>query len=329
MAYGAPGFEGNGDVNWRDELKRRLRPARHAVAAAAQRVIGAAWASHHRNRPMRVVMTLLARNEADIIAATIEHAFSIGVDFIVATDHRSTDGTTDILRDYAATGRLELFEERSDRFAQAKWVTAMARRAARVHGATWVINHDADEFIWPAGFDLKATLGAVEPAAGLLGLAERRFAELPGGGGGWCDRDIVSYPGSLWSGTRYWKVCHRADPWVRVVHGNHFAYGPRLGGVSAGEPLEVLHFPERSLAHYLRKLELSATVLADRGVGLRYEVAEFQRGSFDRVYADRMRRLARRLEHGDAVLDTRLRDRLHALLPAALLPHRLEQSLRD
>jgi hypothetical protein len=313
---------------WRDELKRRMRPARNRAIAATQRVVGALWAGHHAKKPMRVVMTLLVRNEADIVAATIEHALSIGVDIIVATDHRSEDGTTEILRDYATTGRLELFEERSDRFAQANWVSGMARRAAMVHGASWVINHDADEFLWPDGLDLKAALAAVEPEAGLVGLAERRFAEAPGRTGAWTELDVASFPGSLWAGTSYWKVCHRADPDVRVLHGNHFAYGPRIGGMSRRPSLEVLHFPERSLTHYVRKLELTATVLQDRGIGLRNEVAELRRGHFDQVYADRMAGVARRVADGTAIIDTRLRDRLHALLPTAVLPRRLEEALR-
>jgi hypothetical protein len=315
-------------LNFGDELKRRMRPMRDRAIVATQRVLGAAWAAHHAKKPMRVVATLLARNEADIVAAMIEHALAIGVDFIVATDHRSNDGTTEILHDYAATGRLELFEEKSDRFEQARWVSGMARRAALVHGASWVINHDADEFLWPEGLDLKAALAAVEPRAGLVGLAERRFAEAPNRTGGWAELDVASFPGNIWAGTNYWKVAHRADPGVRVLHGNHFAYGPRLGGVSGRPPLEVLHFPERSLAHYVRKLELSATVLADRGIGLRNEVAELRRGQFDQVYADRMAGVARRIEAGAAIIDTRLRDRLHALLPGAVLPHRLEEALR-
>jgi len=276
---------------------------------------------------MRVVMTLLARNEADIIAAAIEHAYAIGVDFIVATDHRSDDGTADILRDYAATGRLELFEEHSTRFAQANWVSGMARRAASVHDASWVINHDADEFLWPADLDLKAALATVEPRAGLLGLAERRFAEALDRTGGWLDRDVASFPGNVWSGTNYWKVCHRADPGARVLHGNHFAYGPRLGAVSRQTPLEVLHFPERSLSHYVRKLELTATVLADRGIGLRGEVELLHRGGFDQLYALRLQGVAQRLRDGSASLDTRLRDHLHALVAKAVLPKRLEEAL--
>ncbi len=312
----------------KDELKRRIRPARNAAIAATQTVLGALWAGHHAKKPMRVVATLLARNEADIVAAMIEHAFAIGVDFIIATDHRSDDGTTDILRDYAATGRLELLEQKSDRFEQARWVSAMARRAATVHGASWVINHDADEFLWPDRLNLKATLARVEPQAGLIGLAERRFAEAPGRSGGWADLDVASFPGNLWAGTNYWKVAHRADPGVRVLHGNHFAYGPRLGGVSARPPLEVLHFPERSLIHYMRKLELTSTVLSDRGIGLREEVGRLREGGFEQLHADRLRGVADRIEAGTAQIDTRLRDRLHALLPNAVLPHRLAEALR-
>ena len=44
----------------------------------------------------RVVMTLLARNEADIVDAQIAFHLSAGVDLIVATDNRSDDGTLEI-----------------------------------------------------------------------------------------------------------------------------------------------------------------------------------------------------------------------------------------
>ena len=56
---------------------------------------------------MKVVMTLLARDEADIVDAQIAFHLDAGVDFVVATDNRSQDGTTEILESYARQGRLE------------------------------------------------------------------------------------------------------------------------------------------------------------------------------------------------------------------------------
>ena len=48
-----------------------------------------------------IVMTLLVRNEEDIIEANIEFHLAQGADFIIATDNRSTDRTRDLLLRYA------------------------------------------------------------------------------------------------------------------------------------------------------------------------------------------------------------------------------------
>lgn len=322
-------------MNWNDELKRRTRRARNVAIAAAQRVLGAASAGHHAKKPMRVVMTLLVRDEADIVAATIEHALSIGVDFIVATDNGSTDETPAILADYAAAGMLELHREPKHTYEQGKWVTAMARRAARTHGASWVVNLDADEFLWPADLDLKAALARCEPTAGLYPIAEWRMSPNPTRQGGWTDRVVIGHTGNTWSDAHFWKVCHRADAAVRVLQGNHYALGPRLGSVSRGEPLAALHLPNRSLGQYVHKLELAGTAFSahpnpsqslGRGVRLEYEMV--RNGTFEAAYQTWGRSMLARLAGGTATLDTRLRDRLHTLLPNAVLPQRLEEALR-
>src|SRR3990172_9558556 len=130
-------------------------------------------------RVMRLVMTLLARDEADIVDAQIAFHLNAGVDFVVAIDNRSVDGTTEILERYERAGRLHLIREEGDVMRQAEWVTRMARLAATDFGADWVINSDADEFWWPRGGSPKEILSAVPRHYGVVRGFQRHFAPRP------------------------------------------------------------------------------------------------------------------------------------------------------
>jgi hypothetical protein len=57
---------------------------------------------------MKLVMTILARDEADVVDAQIAFHLNAGADFVVATDNLSEDGTTEILERYARDGYLHL-----------------------------------------------------------------------------------------------------------------------------------------------------------------------------------------------------------------------------
>ena len=100
---------------------------------------------------MKLVMTLLVRDEADIVDAQIAFHLDAGVDLVVATDNRSQDGTTEILERYAREGHLHLIREPGDDLRQSEWVTRMAASRRRSFGADWILNADADEFWWPRG----------------------------------------------------------------------------------------------------------------------------------------------------------------------------------
>ena len=123
---------------------------------------------------MKLALTLLAKNEADVIDANVAYHLAAGVDFVVATDNNSTDGTTEILERYERDGVLELIREPSTNFRQGEWVTRMARRAAE-RGADWVINADADEFWWPRAGDLKEALARLPGRYGVVHGVWRPF----------------------------------------------------------------------------------------------------------------------------------------------------------
>src|SRR5439155_1354934 len=117
---------------------------------------------------MKLVMTLLARDEADIVDAQIKFHLNAGVDFVIATDNLSVDGTTDILESYARDGYLHLIREDSEYLHQADWITRMGRLAATDFGADWVLHSDADEFWWPRGESLRDVLASIPERYGIV-----------------------------------------------------------------------------------------------------------------------------------------------------------------
>ena len=120
---------------------------------------------------MRIAMTLLVRDEADIVDTWLRYHLARGVDVVLVTDHRSVDGTSDILREHAGDGRVVVRREEAEVIRQSEWMTQMSRLAATEHGADWVIPSDADEFWWP-----RARLLRRDPR----GRPSRRFGVVRG-----------------------------------------------------------------------------------------------------------------------------------------------------
>lgn len=97
----------------------------------------------------RLVMTLLVRDEADIVERNICFHLDQGVDFIVAADNGSVDGTLRILKKYQTKGVLALSQIPEHTYEQSKWVSALAKQAVEIHEASHLMHVDADEF-WMA-----------------------------------------------------------------------------------------------------------------------------------------------------------------------------------
>ena len=215
---------------------------------------------------MKLVMTLLARDEADVIEAWLAFHLNAGADFIVATDNRSEDGTTAVLERYAREGLVHLLREPGEDLRQNEWVTRMARLAATDFGADWVINSDADEFWWPRGASLRDVLAAVPERYGTVGAFLRTFGPPPdGGAGSFAERMTVRFsalapindPASLFKPIR--KVVHRAHPEIQVTRGNHALVDSPFAPLRGWYPIEVFHFPLRSHEQCERKAALQGT----------------------------------------------------------------------
>jgi len=106
----------------------------------------------------KLIMTLLARDEEDIIRENIEFHLKNGVDFIIATDNASIDNTRDILAEYQKKGKLHLIDEPGRDKSQAVWNNMMTKIAIEKYEADIVFHCDADELWCPIIGDLKTEI---------------------------------------------------------------------------------------------------------------------------------------------------------------------------
>jgi hypothetical protein len=292
---------------------------------------------------VKVVLTVLARDEADVIDAQIAFHLNAGADFVIATDNNSRDGTTEVLEAYARSGVLRLVREPAEGLRQGEWVTRMARLAATGYGADWVINTDADEFWWPRGGSLKEVLTAVPASYGIVEAFWRSFVPRPEDGSLFAERMTarLSQQAPINDPTSFYrpviKVAHRADPNVNVARGNHALAGSSFRTLTTWHPIEVLHFPLRSRAQWMRKVELQGEAFTKHiersGTGYHLKGYDaLQGGRIDEQYGSLVvddEALARGVADGTLVVDTRLRDALRALRDGGQLDFGLSPDADD
>ena len=265
---------------------------------------------------MRIVQTMLVRDEIDIIDAQISYHLNAGVDFVIVTDHDSRDGTSDVLESYARDGHL-LRIPRSGKMHESAWRSHMARLAATEYGAEWVINTDADEFWMPRRGRLEDVFAAVPARFGVVWALTRHFVPRPEVDETFAERMMVrvSATAPINDPTSPYrphaKVAHRADPEIVIRYGAHLVYS-RLAPLTDWYVADALHFPFRSLEQYLRK-------------GLRQAHGEWRLGQYVKAFhaheQGRVESAFRSLVVDDATVerglaehalveDTRLRDAL-------------------
>jgi hypothetical protein len=272
---------------------------------------------------MRVAMTLLVRDEADIVDTWLRYHFARGVDLVIATDHRSADGTSDVLRDHERDGSVVVLHEDAEVLRQAEWVTRMARLAATEHGADWVIPSDADELWWPRRGSFHEILEAVPARFGVVRGLQRHFV-LRQGDTSFSERmtfrarptaDLTSpYHAQV-------KIAHRAVPDAVVSVGNHDVEGTGLRLLREWFPFEVFHFPVRNERQLEAKFLRRATSPDGQHIVRALELLE--RGERDVLLAETEvldDDLDDRLRDGSLVEDTRLRDAVRALEADGRLP---------
>jgi glycosyltransferase involved in cell wall biosynthesis len=273
---------------------------------------------------VKLFMTLLLRDEQDIVRENLDFHLAQGVDRVIVTDNGSTDRTVEILREYESRDLVRVIHEPTDDYSQGRWVTRMARMAA-AEGADWVINNDADEFWWPRSGTLKETFEELDGEVGVVVAHRTNFVPRPEDGRSFWERMTLRERVSLNPLGKPLppKVAHRADSGITVVQGNHRVEGANLGERLDDGSIEILHFPMRTYAQFENKIAKGGSAYArNRELPERtgrtwrrlYEV--FREGGLETHYAEQV--VTSGSGGDDLVEDTRLRDRLRSLGAGAL-----------
>ena len=268
-----------------------------------------------------LIMTLLVRDEEDIIGENIAFHHAAGVDHFIVTDNLSSDSTPDILASFVRRGLVTLLHEPSDTYDQARWVTRMARMACTEFGAGWVINSDADEFWVAENGDLKAFFRGLPEDVNVVAASRHDFAYC------WEEDGRPWHEAMIYRKRRSLnhiglplppKVAHRAHPEVEVAQGNHEVAGIGPQKV-VSEGIMILHFPVRSRRQFERKIanggaayERNTSVPKTMGRGWRRLYQRLRKeGSLQgylEEYGLTREQIREGLRTGELILDTRIAD---------------------
>lgn len=274
---------------------------------------------------MKIVLTLLVRDEIDIIRTVLDYHFAEGVDFAIVTDNGSVDGTLDVLLDYHRAGRIEIIHEPPSDYSQRVWVTRMARLARSRFGADWVINGDADEFFLWKGGSLREAFGRVPRPTAVFGAGRHDFVphDRP------AQRAVPLELTHRITGSRNLftlqplipKAIHRGHEHVFVEMGNHRVKAAEFPNRFDLGEIEVYHYPIRTYGQFESKSVNTGSSL-ERNNELSHQIAKRPRlwyqmwkdGKLEEEYRERIHyspdRLRAAIEGGDIVEDRTLAERL-------------------
>ena len=209
--------------------------------------------------PMTIVLTLLVRDEADIIRQNIEYHLKNGVDSIILTDNGSVDGTLEICQEYLGSGIIQIIQEPARDFSQYAYVTRMANLASTKYNADWVINADADEFFLSENHqDLKSALSSIAPEYSMVSVNRNDFVPIHRD---YKDFSPTQFPYqkkkslNLRGESLPPKVVHRGGSSdIQVSQGNHSVTGSGLDNILVDSPIQIFHYPIRSINQFRSKV---------------------------------------------------------------------------
>ena len=189
----------------------------------------------------------MVRNERDIIGPWLEHHLAL-FDHIVIADHKSDDGTYELLQAEASgNSKLRVLRYVEPSYDQDAVFNALKDYAAQNCDFEWLFVLDADEFLPFDGEVFRDEIGKIESYDVLCFNWRNCFLSGDALGVGYRSHDLSTYG----------KVALRRniaeDKSYRIPKGAHRLTHSDMGSINGFEFGELLHFPVRSVDQIWRK----------------------------------------------------------------------------
>lgn len=203
----------------------------------------------------------MVRNEEDIIAFTLRHMISEGVDGIIVADNMSSDNTRDILEDIKRKASIQVFivDDNEMGYYQSRKMTTLARLAAE-KGAHYIIPFDADE-LWYCMEPGRVADVLRQCNVDVVRIKMwNHFATLSD------SEDENPFRRMQWrmkERSSFFKVAYRYQSNFVIAQGNHDILD--LDGMPVKSdlmPIGIRHFPYRSVGHFIQKARIGGAAYA-------------------------------------------------------------------
>jgi hypothetical protein len=260
--------------------------------------------SHLKTKNAKLIMTLWVRDEIDIIEHNIEFHLRQGVDFIIASDNGSKDGTREVLETYQKKGVLHLLDDPIQDHSQAESVNKMARIAIDEYGATCIFHCDADEFWHSRSGNLKNEISTSDKEvlkANVINVLlfdkdgeeafpqDTRFAVV---------RPVIPY-NYIEDSKRVNLFYFRYKPSVifrkyhEVSAGNHAVTDISEAEIGRSKDIIIYHYPLRNKERFYQKIinkgtsyQASKVLKESQGFHNRRWYEAYQNGQLDQAYKE-------------------------------------------
>ena len=216
-------------------------------------------------------MSLIVRDEIELISANIAFHASQGVDTFWVMDNGSTDGTREKLDELKQDYDIVVFDQTDDSFEQRVWATTLALMARQSGKADYIISNDADEFWFSKTGSLKDQCRqrspvVAAPRTNMLPLADQiqrpdyRFYHnvlsvvAPPEIGEITTDPTAAVPMMLRRMPA--KILCSLTGLHEVETGNH-SVKHEAGRPATSEDLRVYHFPVRSFEQFAKHVEFA------------------------------------------------------------------------